>query len=80
LPDELGGLTRDSISPASSSVAVYGTGVTVAGGDPPCFGRTGAQIRDQLTNAVGSAKTGPPASRPSIGAVKPVCLSPTGPP
>jgi hypothetical protein len=56
LPDELGGLPRDSISPVASPVIVYGAGVTVLVAIP-IFGRTGNQIRDELTKAVGSAKT-----------------------
>jgi hypothetical protein len=56
VPVDLGGLPRDSISPPSSAVTVYGSGVTVLVAIP-IFGRTGNQIRDELTKAVGSAKT-----------------------
>lgn len=67
LPEQLGGLSRDSISPATSSVTVYGSGVTVLVAIP-VFGRTGGQIRDQLTKAVGSSRTAAGIST-SIGAV-----------
>jgi hypothetical protein len=67
LPASLAGLSRDSISPASSSVTVYGSGVTVLVAIP-VFGRTGGQIRDQLTKAVGSSRTAAGIST-SIGAV-----------
>jgi hypothetical protein len=67
LPDTLGGLTKDSISPPNTSVTVYGSGVTVLVAIP-IFGRTGDQIRDQLTKAVGSAKTAEGITT-SIGAV-----------
>jgi outer membrane lipoprotein-sorting protein len=56
VPGELAGLARDSVSPTSSAVTVYGTGVTVLVAIP-VFGRTGRQIRDELTKAVGSSKT-----------------------
>jgi hypothetical protein len=67
LPATLGGLGKDSISPPNTSVTVYGTGVTVLVAIP-VFGRTGGQIRDQLTKAVGSAKTAHGITT-SIGAV-----------
>jgi len=55
-PRTLGGLPRDSISPTASAVTAYGSGATVLVAIP-VFGRTGGQIRDQLTKAVGSVKT-----------------------
>ena len=67
VPAELGGLSRDSISPPASAVTVYGSGVTVLIAIP-IFGRTGSQVRDELTKAVGSAKTAGGITT-SIGAV-----------
>jgi hypothetical protein len=52
-PTRAGGLSRDSISPVGSGVAVYGEGVTVLVAIP-IFGRTGDRLRAQLTTAVGS--------------------------
>jgi hypothetical protein len=67
LPAELGGLARDSLSPTNSAVTVYGTGVTVLIAIP-VFGRTGRQLHDELTKAVGTAKAAHGLTT-SIGAV-----------
>ncbi len=66
-PSELAGLPRDSISPPNSAVVVYGSGVTVLAAIP-VFGRTGDQLRDQLTKAVGST-SGDAGTSISIGLV-----------